>query len=67
MAWIGRCGAPPGEEIGMRQETEGCMNGNVEELQDGIAKQMDPGCYKYCGFSYNADFGILDEGGESDA
>ncbi|MCI8339970.1 MAG: hypothetical protein HFH62_15065 [Lachnospiraceae bacterium] len=50
----------------MRKEIEGCMDGNVEELQDGIAKQVDSGRYKHCGFSYNTDFGQAGKGGVSD-
>lgn len=67
MAWIGRCGAPPGEEVRMQKEArEGYMDGNMEQLQDGIAKQVDSRCCKHCGFSYNTDFGQVSKGGVSD-
>ena len=42
------------------------MDGNAEELQDGIAKQMASGCCKHCSFSYNTDFGQAGKGGVSD-
>ncbi len=43
------------------------MDGNEGELRDRPAERNDCGRgWNRCGFSYNTDFGMLDEGGDSD-
>ncbi len=54
-------------EIRMYRETEERhIDGSLEQLQNGIAKQEDSGCCKCYGFSYNTNFGQVGKGGVSD-